>query len=399
MLAEGGDGGAVVAPSRRRLLGHLLAKGGVEHAVAAVDWFRPRPLKAATSPLLVTGGAGFIGSHLAGRLASEGRTVTIYDNLQRRGAMANLDWLHDRHGKRIVPMIADIRDAEMVRSAVKEAGAVIHLAGQVAVTAGMADPIADFEVNTRGTLNVLEALRAQCVPPALLFGSSNKVYGQFVGDDDLQIRHSRYVPADERLREGVDETRRLDPHRPFGCSLGAADSYVLDYARVFRLKVAVLRMGCVFGARQQGTEDQGWVTHLIRSALSGRQITVYGDGYQVRDLLHVDDIVEAFVRALGRMHKVVGRPFNVGGGPSRAVSLLDIMTLLRRTAKLQPRIRHAPWREGDQLWYVANSAAFMEATGWRPTFDVQTAFRDCLRTLAPDLPLAPPIIKLLEPTP
>jgi CDP-paratose 2-epimerase len=242
---------------------------------------------------------------------------------------------------------------------------VFHFAAQVAVTSSLEDPREDFSVNALGTLNVLEAVRARREPPPVLLTSTNKVYGG-LEDIVLSVQGQRYLPSDATLRSrGVPETRPLDFHSPYGCSKGTADQYVLDYARSYGLTTTVFRMSCIYGPRQFGTEDQGWVAHFILRALRGEPITIFGDGMQVRDILFVDDLVEAFLVAERQGAALSGQAFNMGGGPENAISLRD---LLDRIADLQgerARVGHGDWRTGDQRYYVSDTRAFQQATGWR----------------------------------
>lgn len=315
---------------------------------------------------LITGGAGFIGTNLGARLAGEGRRVLIFDDLSRPGVERNLDWLLEQHGSRIEFERADVLDAAAVRRAVDRATEVYHLAAQVAVTTALDAPVRDFEVNARGTLNVLEAVRAQERPPPVIFTSTNKVYGA-LGDLGLAKEGGRYVPENSRVRaNGIDESRPLDFHSPYGCSKGAADQYVLDYARCYGLATVVFRMSCIYGPHQCGNEDQGWVAHFVKSALERRPLTLYGDGCQVRDVLYVDDLVEAFRRAMAHMERLRGRAFNIGGGPANALSLNELTESLGRQHGCALRVERAPWRNGDQRYYVSNTARFRAATGWSP---------------------------------
>src|SRR5579885_3112017 len=249
---------------------------------------------------LITGGAGFIGTNLADRLLSQGAPVLVLDDTSRAGVARNLSWLRMRHHGRLQVEIADIRDPAAVRRAVDRADRIFHFAAQVAVTTSLVDPLRDFEINVRGTLNVLEAARAKQRPTPLLFTSTNKVYGA-LPDVDLVRQGRRYVPADPQLAGGIDERRPLDFHSPYGCSKGAADQYVLDYARCFGLPAVVFRMSCIYGPHQFGNEDQGWVAHFLIRALRGEPITIYGNGMQVRDILFVDDLVDAFLLAQANM--------------------------------------------------------------------------------------------------
>ena len=321
--------------------------------------------------VVITGGSGFIGTNLADKIASSGRRVRLLDNLSRPGVEENLRWLRETHGDRIAIEVADVRDPAAVRRVVAGAGAVFHFAAQVAVTTSLDDPIHDFEVNALGTLNVLEAVRAQEVPPPVFFTSTNKVYGG-MEDVELRLRGQRYEPADETLRaRGFGEDRRLDFHSPYGSSKGAADQYVLDYARSYGLKTVVFRMSCIYGPHQFGTEDQGWVAHFLLRALDGRPITLYVDGMQVRDVLYVEDLVRAFLLAEENVDRLAGQAFNMGGGASHTVSLLELIDLIGSLHGQRPRVFFEGWRTGDQRYYVSNTRKFEEATGWRQRVSVR----------------------------
>lgn len=331
-----------------------------------------------TAPILITGGAGFIGSNLADRLAREGHRVRIYDALSRPGVEANLHWLKANHGDAIEPVIADIRDEAVLADAARDAKAVFHLAAQVAVTTSIADPRADFAINVAGTLNLLEALRARGDRTPLIFASTNKVYGD-LADLAFDRVGDAYVPADAEVRaHGIGETRALDFHTPYGCSKGAADQYVLDYARSFGVPTAVLRMSCIYGRRQMGTEDQGWVAHFLIRALMGEPITLYGDGCQVRDILDVSNAVDAYMRVWERIDAVEGRAFNLGGGPANAVSLRDLLAHIGALIGRDVAIDYADWRAGDQRYFVADTRAAQDALGLVPRID----WRDGVAALA-----------------
>jgi CDP-paratose 2-epimerase len=229
---------------------------------------------------LITGGAGFIATNVADRLLAEGGRVRLFDNLSRDGVEENLRWIARRYGDRVEFVRGDIRDEDAVRRVVRDVDQVFHFAAQVAVTTSLVDPFLDFEVNARGTLNLLEAIRALERPPSLLFTSTNKVYGD-LDDVPLRRRRTRYEPADERLlHEGISERRSLDFHSPYGCSKGAAEQYVLDYARTFGLPATVFRMSCIYGPHQFGTEDQGWVAHFLIQALAGGRSRFTGTVYR-----------------------------------------------------------------------------------------------------------------------
>lgn len=323
-------------------------------------------------PVLITGGAGFIGCNLAHRLLSRGEPVVVLDNLSRTGVERNLRWLRETHGGGIEAEIADIRDVEAVRRAARNARQVFHFAAQVAVTTSLENPAHDFSVNARGTLNLLEALREQDHPAPLVYTSTNKVYG---GLDDVRLTPSsgRYEPVDDDLRRrGISERRRLDFHSPYGCSKGTADQYVTDYARSFGMQTVVFRMSCIYGPHQYGTEDQGWVAHFLIRALEGRPIMLYGDGKQVRDTLFVDDLVDAFLLAQQHMPTISGRAFNIGGGPANTVSLLELLDTISDLHGERPEVAYHDWRVGDQRYYVSDTSEFTRATGWSPKVDVVT---------------------------
>jgi CDP-paratose 2-epimerase len=331
--------------------------------------------------VLITGGAGFIGTNLAHRLLRDGWRVRIFDNLARAGVEQNLRWLRDTHRSQVEVMLADVRDPEAVRRAVHGTSQVFHLAAQVAVTTSLIDPVEDFEVNVRGTLNLLEAIREQDTPPGLVFTSTNKVYGA-LEDLELGRRDLRYEPTDPLLRQtGVSESRRLDFHSPYGCSKGAADQYVVDYARTYGIPTVVFRMSCIYGPHQFGTEDQGWVAHFLIQALEGRRITIYGDGRQVRDILAAEDLVDALVLAQEHVTKEPGQAFNIGGGPDNTVSLLELIELIGELLGPKPAIKFDGWRAGDQRYYVSNTEKFQRTTGWRPRITVQDGLERLTRWL------------------
>ncbi|HVK77637.1 MAG TPA: NAD-dependent epimerase/dehydratase family protein [Kofleriaceae bacterium] len=319
-----------------------------------------------TGVVLVIGGAGFVGCNLVDALVRQGLTVRVLDDLSRAGVDGNLAWLKAIHGARVDVRIGDVRDAQLVRRAVDDVDAVFHLAAQVAVTTSLSDPRHDFDVNVGGTLEVLEALRARARPPFLIYTSTNKVYG-CLSDVELLAEPSRWTPRDRELAaHGVDERRCLDFHTPYGCSKGAADQYVLDYARTFGLPAVVFRMSCIYGPHQLGTEDQGWIAHFLRRVLADQPITIYGDGRQVRDVLFIDDLVAAFLAAWRAVERVRGRAFNIGGGPANAVSLREVLEVVGLLTGRAVQAVTAPWRAGDQRYYVSDTRAFGAETGWRP---------------------------------
>jgi CDP-paratose 2-epimerase len=320
-------------------------------------------------PVLVTGGAGFIGSNLADRLAREGHRVIVYDALTRPGVKRNLEWLKQQHGSKVHPVIADIRDIALLGDAVSNAKAVFHFAAQVAVTTSLEAPREDFEINLAGTFALLEAIRKCAAPPALIFASTNKVYGD-LADLAFDQGAEGYRPVDATVRaHGVGESRPLDFHTPYGCSKGAADQYVLDYARSYNLPTVVLRMSCIYGERQMGTEDQGWVAHFLIRALEGATITLYGDGHQVRDILYVGDAVDAYLAAWEQIDRIAGCAFNLGGGPANAVSLRTLIGHMSDLLSEQIDVRFDTWRAGDQRYFVADRRGIDSALALRIPLD------------------------------
>lgn len=328
-----------------------------------------------TGYALLTGGAGFVGSNLADRLLRDGHRVVVLDDLSRQHVERNVRWLRERHGDRVTLHVGDVRDPELVIALVHGADQIFHFAAQVAVTTSIDEPMADFGVNAAGTINLLEAVRLRRDPPPLVFTSTNKVYGAL---SDVQLRRygDRYEPADATTRaHGIPEQRPLDFHSPYGCSKGAADQYVLDYGRTYGLPTCVFRMSCVYGPRQFGTEDQGWVAHFLIRALDGAPITIYGDGAQVRDVLFVDDLVEAFLAARDGIDTCGGRAFNIGGGPGSTLSLLELIDRIDHLTGTRPEVVFDDWRVGDQRYYCSDTTAFCEATGWRRRVAVDEGLR------------------------
>jgi CDP-paratose 2-epimerase len=321
---------------------------------------------------LITGGCGFVGSNLADTLLGQGEDVVVLDNLSRIGSAANLTWLQLRHGSNWRFVEADVRDADLVEDLVakEKPGAIAHLAGQVAMTTSLQDPRADFETNALGSLNILEAARRKSPGTAVLYSSTNKVYG------DLEwIRYSetasRYVAED--YPNGFDETLPLNFHSPYGCSKGAADQYMLDYARMYEVQSVVFRHSSMYGGRQFATADQGWVGWFCQEAVDRARrrtdapITISGTGKQVRDILHADDLIRCYVEAVEHLPKVAGRVFNIGGGMENSLSLLELFSLLEEIVGTKLEHHQRPWRESDQKVFVANNEAATRLFGWQPT--------------------------------
>jgi CDP-paratose 2-epimerase len=317
------------------------------------------------SNVLITGGAGFIGSNLVHRLVTEGHHVTVLDNLSRRGAGENLDWLRTTLGDGFHFVHGDVRDWDAVRQAMEGVDHIYHLASQVAVTLSVANPREDFEINALGTLNVLEAARAVGRDPIVIYASTNKVYG---GMEDVGIVQGPARYGYLNLPDGVPETYPLDFHSPYGCSKGAGDQYTRDYARIYGLRTIVFRQSCIYGPRQFGVEDQGWVAHLLIAATLGRPITIYGDGKQVRDLLHVDDLVDAYEMAIDRIDVTAGRIYNLGGGPRFSLAIwAEFGPLVEGLIGRPLPASYADWRPGDQKVFIADVSRAAADFGWRPT--------------------------------
>ncbi|MBS1815933.1 MAG: GDP-mannose 4,6-dehydratase [Acidobacteria bacterium] len=317
--------------------------------------------------VLVTGGAGFIGSNLVERLLAEnGTRIRIFDNLSRRGVVHNIEWLRSRAGSERLEIIeGDVRDARAVRRAARNASEIYHLAAQVAVTTSVEDPAIDFEVNAHGTFNVLEAARLSNMNPFVFFTSTNKVYGSLERVAvEIEGTHYRAVEKDFR---GVTEKENLDFHSPYGCSKGTADQYVRDYARIYDLPTVVFRMSCIAGPRQFGNEDQGWVAHFLYSVLSGAPITIYGDGYQVRDVLHVHDLVDAIMAARLNQKRTKGEIYNLGGGMKRSISVLEMLKLIEKKTGHALHLKYSEVRPGDQPLYISDTSKLQQHTGWNPT--------------------------------
>ena len=328
--------------------------------------------------VFITGGAGFIGCNAAARFIKKGHDVTIYDNLSRPGTASNLKWLQAAGRFKFVK--GDVRNAAKVAQAVKGIkglGAVLHYAGQVAVTTSVVDPREDFEINALGTFNVLEAVRLAQPKGAgkkiaMLYSSTNKVYG---GMEDIRVveRGGRYQYRD--LPGGIPEDRLLDFHSPYGCSKGAADQYVRDYSRIYSFPTVVFRQSCIYGYRQFGVEDQGWVAWFTIAALKGHPITIYGDGKQVRDVLFIEDLVNAYETALAKIKTSAGQVYNIGGGPANQMSLRELLAYLGQLRGKPVPVTYGPWRPGDQPVFVCDIRKAKRQLGWAPKNGVKQGVR------------------------
>lgn len=319
---------------------------------------------------LVTGGAGFIGSNYVSRLLKRGEKVTVFDNLSRKGAAANLAWLRAEYGANSFRLIqADVRDAKAIEEAAADADVIVHLAAQVAVTTSVTHPREDFEINALGTFNVLEAARISGRKPIFLFASTNKVYG---GMDDVEVveQETRYMYKDLPL--GCPESQPLDFHSPYGCSKGTGDQYVRDYARIYDLPTVVFRQSCIYGPRQFGVEDQGWVAWFIIAAVNQRPITIYGDGKQVRDVLFVEDLLDGYDLAVTNIRTAAGRVYNMGGGVVNTISIwTEFKPILEKALGQAIPTGQGDWRPGDQKVFIADIRKAEAELGWKPRVSVE----------------------------
>lgn len=318
---------------------------------------------------LVTGGAGFIGSNYVARLLKRGEQVVIYDNLSRLGAQNNLEFLRSAFGEDAVHLIrGDVRDAALLRDAARDADVIVHLAAQVAVTTSVTDPREDFEINAQGTFNLLEAARASGRKPVVLYASTNKVYGgmeEVAVVEDKDAYHYRDYP------NGIAESMPLDFHSPYGCSKGSGDQYVRDYHRIYDLPTVVFRQSCIYGPRQFGVEDQGWVAWFIIAAQTGKPITIYGDGKQVRDVLYIDDLLDAYDAAIARIDRAAGKVYNIGGGAVNTMSIWkQFAPILEELSGQTIPVGQADWRPGDQRIYVSDISLAQRELGWQPKVGV-----------------------------
>jgi CDP-paratose 2-epimerase len=320
--------------------------------------------------ILITGGAGFIGSNYACRRILHGDEVTILDNLSRKGARSNLSWISSTTEKKPFSFIeGDIRNFELIRDSVRGQDVIIHLAAQVAVTSSVDDPANDFAINAAGTFNVLEASRLSGAKPLVVYASTNKVYGEI---EDIQVVEKEKRYEFQHLTEGVSEKQPLDFHSPYGCSKGCGDQYVRDYARIYDIPTIVFRQSCIYGKRQFGVEDQGWVAWFVIAAVTGKQITIYGDGKQVRDLLHIDDLMDVYDLAIEKKNGIKGLVFNIGGGMENSVSIWkEFGSILEKIHGCDLPVIFKGWRPGDQKIYISDISAVSDFFGWQPKVGVK----------------------------
>lgn len=340
--------------------------------------------------ILVTGGAGFIGSHVAEYYARKGNEVVVFDNLSRAEILgkstgdALFNWNYLKKNYRNVKLFkGDIRNFSQVRRASKDVDAIIHTAAQVAVTTSLIDPRMDFEVNVVGTFNVLEAARMS--DAAVLYCSTNKVYGENVNKLAVKEEGKRYRFADEKYRKGIPETFPIDlcGHTPYGCSKLAADIYVQDYGHTYGLKTGVFRMSCIYGERQFGVEDQGWLSWFVIATLTRKPITIYGNGKQVRDVLYVADLINAFNLFLNTNLK--NEVFNIGGGNENTLSLLELLDLLHELTGKKPDSTFAEWRPADQKVYISDISKAKDKLNWAPKVKPSEGVRKVMQWVSENL--------------
>lgn len=326
--------------------------------------------------ILITGGAGFIGANLAAHLlAQTDAKVTVFDNLSRPGVALNLAWLKTLDRSRRLRFIrGDVRDAARLTEAARTADEIYHLAAPPAGPDLLAEPRLDFDVNVTGTVNVLEAALHSGRNPMVLFTSTSKVYGAL---NSIPVRRkvARLEPADPAFR-GVSETTPIDLYCPYSCTKSVADQYVRDYARYHNLPTVVFRLGCVAGPGQFGDQRQGWVAHFVYSVLSGRPVSVYGDGTQVRDVLHVGDLLSAVKAARAYIAVAAGKAFNIGGSTERSISVNDMLRLIEQICHKEVKSNYEAARPGDQAWYVSDNSRFFNQTGWIPRRALEQTVRD-----------------------
>jgi len=318
--------------------------------------------------ILVTGGAGFIGSNLTHHLLKEGAEVTILDNLSRQNVAKNLAWLQDFSSK-LKFIEADIRSSEDLDDAVKDKDIIFHEAAQVAVTDSVEDPILDFEINARGSLNLLESIRKYNPKAISVYASTNKVYGGLENFTVIEEKN-RYAFSDTSLIQGVSEKTNLDFHSPYGCSKGTADQYFIDYARIYNLKTLVFRQSCIYGPRQWGTEDQGWIFHFLKLAYQKNTLKIFGNGKQVRDLLYIDDLINAYELAITNIEKTSGQAYNIGGGLKNSVSLLEAIDAISRILNSEVKTEFFEPRPGDQKVFISDNSKALKDFSWSPEVSV-----------------------------
>lgn len=322
--------------------------------------------------ILITGGAGFIGINTAAYFLKKGNEISIYDNLSRKGSRINLAWIKKQYPK-VRCIEGDVKDFAKLRKEVEGKDVIFHFAGQVAVTTSVENPREDFEANTLGTFNVLEAVRLSRSKPIVIDSSTNKVYG---GLENIEVIEKKTRYEFKNLKNGVAEDMNLNFHSPYGCSKGAADQYVRDYARIYGLKTVVFRQSCIYGPHQFGVEDQGWVAWFLIAVHLNKPIVIYGNGKQVRDLLYIDDLLKAFDLAIKHIDKTTGQIYNIGGGPDNSISIwLEFKPLLEKLTGKKIKETFSSLRPGDQPIYVSNIEKAKRDFGWKPQVGIEKGIK------------------------
>ena len=317
--------------------------------------------------VFISGGAGFIGSNLAHKHLSRGDKVLVYDNFSRKGTELNAKWLKKDapNVKNLKIIKGDVRDYVKLSKYLRNFDIIYHEAAQVAVTTSLVDPITDFEINAGGTVNMLEAFRKYSKNAVFVYASTNKVYGN-LEDLKCKVKNKKYVFSSKDYKKGISEKRGLDFHSPYGCSKGTGDQYVRDYGRVFDLKTVVFRQSCIYGQRQFGNEDQGWVMHFVKSMVNEKKLSIYGDGMQIRDILHVDDLINAYFLAVKKIKISKGKVYNIGGGVKNSISLLELISIMEKKVTSRIKYSFSNWREGDQKIYISDCTKLENELGWKP---------------------------------
>lgn len=330
---------------------------------------------------LITGGAGFIGSNLAAEVLKRGEELFVFDNLFRFGSSKNLEWLREKGDFKYYPY--DIRNNNDVETVIKEVkpDVIFHLAGQVAMTTSIANPKLDFEVNTMGTFNLLEAVRKYSPNSTILYSSTNKVYGDF-DDVTFEELETRYICKE--FPEGFDESTPLNFQSPYGCSKGAADQYLLDYYRMFGIKTVVFRHSSMYGGNQHATFDQGWIGWFCQKAIETKKrdlkesFTISGNGKQVRDVLHADDVVNLYFKVSENIEHTKGKAFNIGGGIENSLSLLELFKFLENSLKIKMVYQKLPFRESDQKVFIADNSKIIKYISWNPLTNYETGINNVI---------------------
>ena len=319
--------------------------------------------------VLITGGAGFIGINAAEYYLQKGFNVIIFDNFSRKGSRENVEWLQQIHKENLLIIPNDIRmDLSELNMAVEGTDLVLHLAGQVAVTTSVADPFEDFQINALGNLNILEAVRKSKSEPVVIYSSTNKVYG---GMEDINVIEVEGKYQYDGLPKGASEERQLDFHSPYGCSKGCADQYVRDYTRIYGIESVVFRQSCIYGFRQFGIEDQGWVAWFTIASALNKPLSIYGDGKQVRDVLFITDLIKAFDMAFENIEKTNGQIYNIGGGQENQMSLHELLALLEKYSGKKIEPRYSNWRPGDKKVFVCDISKAYREFSWKPKIGVE----------------------------